>query len=235
MSWMGLHGRRPGMVLALQLVAVGAPDDLLELEVRRRIYDYVRSYPGMHLREIARAVDLEMNHAKYHLQYMEKHGLVSSRRDEGYWRFFPRQEGSVGWRDDVPAASKQTLALLRRPVPLHVAVLLLDHGELNQTQIQDAVGVAASTLHYHLNHMEAQGVVASERRGRERICRLVDAQLVAALLVKYRPPPALVADFLEAWEQLDLDARFAGEEVAVGDPDSGPAAGEGTAVDDGQG
>ena len=33
---------------------------------------------------------METNHAKYHLRYLEKHGLLSSRREEGYWRFFGR-------------------------------------------------------------------------------------------------------------------------------------------------
>lgn len=197
------RGPRPAMLLAL-LVA-GRRDDLLELEARRRLYEHVKRYPGLHLREIARATGLEMNHAKYHLLYMQRHGLVSSRRDEGYWRFFPREESRMGWHDEVSPQAKGALALLRRPVPLHVTLLLLEKGEMNQTQILERVGVAASTLHYHLAHMERAALLVSERRGRERMCRLVDAELVAALLMRYRPPPALVADFLDAWDALGLD------------------------------
>lgn len=202
MTW-PRHRPHPAMILVL-LGAAGR-DELLELDARRRLYDYVKQYPGLHLREIARGTDLEMNHAKYHLLYMQRHGLVSSRRDEGYWRFFPREEGSVGWRDEVPPESKAALALLRRPIPLHIALLLLEHGELNQRQILDRVGVVVSTLHYHLARMERANLLVSERRGRERLCRLVDPQLVAATLTRYKPPPALVEDFLEAWDQLGFD------------------------------
>lgn len=197
--------RRLWRVALLMLVA-GPRTDLLDLEARRRLHEYVTKYPGLHLREIARATGFEMNHAKYHLLYMQKHGLISSRRDEGYWRFFPLEEGRAGWRDQVPAPSKGILGLLRRPIPLHITLLLLEQGELNQTQILERVGIAASTLHYHLGHMEKANLLVSERRGRERVCKLADPKTVVGLLVRYRPPPSLVADFLEAWEQLDLDA-----------------------------
>lgn len=198
------HGRRWARWLALFGMVVAEPRDLLELDARRRIFEHVQRFPGLHLREVARAAGLEMNHVKYHLQYMEKHGLISSRRDEGFWRFYPREEGSIGWRDQLPVEAKRMLALLRRPVPLHIALVLLDQGALNQTQLQQLVGLSASTLHYHLNRAEREGLLVSERQGRERVFRLADPHETAQLLVRYRPPPSLVADFLDAWELLDL-------------------------------
>lgn len=222
MTWM--RGRLRRSQLALPFLVAGPRTDLLDLEARRRLHEYVSKYPGLHLREIARATGLEMNHAKYHLLYMQKHGLISSRREEGYWRFFPLEEGRVGWRDQVPAQSKAILGLLRRPIPLHVTLLLLDGGELNQSQLLERVTVAPSTLHYHLAHMERVGLMVSERRGRERICRLSDPKRVLDLLIRYRPPPALVADFLEAWENLDFDALVARHEATPGQPAPQPDA-----------
>jgi predicted transcriptional regulator len=181
--------------------------DMLGVEARRRVYRHVQDYPGLHLRELARAARLDPNHAKYHLAYLERHGWVSSRREDGYWRFWPRTEGSVGWREQVPLEDKEPLCLLRRPAPLHAVLCLLERGTMPHAQLRQAVGVASSTLHYHMRQLEAQGLVASRRDGRERHYRLVDPERVRDLLRRYRPPRPLMARCGSAWLQAGLPGR----------------------------
>lgn len=201
-------------------LAAGRRDDLLELDIRRRVWDYLVRYPGVHLSGIADALDLETNHAKYHLQYMEKHGLVSGRREDGYWRFWPsedRQPGSRGKAEadvdtdnaDATATAmgrddKKRLAALRKPVPLHATLVLLDQGELPLSDLADELDVAVSTAHYHVKRLEAAGIVESRREGRERRVAVIDGAGVRALLVKHKPPPNLVSGFLDVWESMDL-------------------------------
>lgn len=173
--------------------------EVLELDVRRRLHRTLQKYPGLHLRELARATGLEPNHAKYHLQYMERHGLVSSQQEEGYWRFWPLEtKGSK----TVDRRDKRILALLRREVPLHVTLVLLDRGEASLGDLGEAVGVSLSTLHYHLGKMADADLVDSRRDGRRRLFRVVDAERVRSLLVRYQPPDRLVSGFLDAWESL---------------------------------
>lgn len=179
-------------------------DDLLALETRRRVFEYVQKFPGLHLREIARGTEMDPNHAKYHLRYLEKHGLLSSRREEGYWRFFAKEEGSIGLREALAPHEKTVLALLRQPVPLHAILLLLEQEDASAEQLRAKVGVAHSTLLYHMQKLERAGVVTSDREGRERRFRLVDRALVERQVTKFRPPDQLVQGFLEAWEQLEL-------------------------------
>lgn len=194
----------PDVGAALQVVFLAAGTDVLGLESRRRIYEHLQEYPGLHLREVARGVDMETNHVKYHLTYLERHGLVSSRREDGYWRFWPRQEGSLGQRDAFDRRDKTLLSFLRRPVPLHVVVLLLDEDEATPSWLLESIDVSASTLHYHLRRMEKAELLASRKEGRERRYRVVDPAHVAHLLMRYKPPNSVVAGFLEAWEQLEL-------------------------------
>ena len=191
-------------------------DDLLELESRRRVFEYVQQFPGLHLREIARGTTLHPNHVKYHLQYLQKHDLVSSRKEHGYWRFFPREESSVGLRETVGADKKHLLALLRQPVPLHTVLVLLERGQASQGELAQAVGVAQATLHYHLGKMERNTLVTSWKEGRERYYRVGNEAVVAELLLRFRPPDALVQGFLDAWEtlQIDLERREPPEEPA---------------------
>ena len=204
------------MALSVYFVFLIRRDDLLELESRRRVFEYVQRFPGLHLREVARGTGLHPNHVKYHLQYLQKHELVSSRKEDGYWRFFPREEGSVGLRETVGADKKHILALLRQPVPLHTVLVLMERTQCSQGELAQAVGVAQATLHYHLGKMERQGLVQSWKDGRERFYRLQDENIVADLLLRFRPPDALVQGFLDAWESLriDLEARETTEEPA---------------------
>ena len=192
------------VLLALHLVFLAKKEDLLALEARKRVYEYVQRFPGLHLREIARGVGMETNHAKYHLRYLEKHGLLSSRREQGYWRFFAKEEGSLGLREAMAPQEKTVLALLRQPIPLHAILLLLEQENLSAEELRGKMGVAHSTLLYHLDKLERAGVLASDRAGRERRFRLVDRDRIAAQVTRFRPPDQLVQGFLEAWEQLEL-------------------------------
>src|SRR5687768_1803215 len=136
-----------------------AREDLLQLDARRKLYRCVEDYPGLHLAELARLAGLEANHAKYHLAYMEKHGLLSSRDEDGYWRFFPRQEGPIGMQESISAHEKELLALMRQPIPLHVVLILLEGGVASHTEIEKQVRVGRTTLHYHMRKLETAGVV----------------------------------------------------------------------------
>jgi predicted transcriptional regulator len=159
----------------------------------------------LHLSEIARSLDLETNHAKYHLLLLEKHGLIASRKDDdGYWRFWPKTEGHLGTHETLGTDAKTTLALLRNPLPLHITLLLLSDEELNHAELVARTGAAHGTVHYHLRKMEKQGTVTSTKEGRERRYRLTQPDMVHRLLLEHRPPDRLVAGFLAAWEAISI-------------------------------
>ena len=48
----------------------------LELESRRRIYDYLTANPGVHLRRIGQALGMSTGMLSYHLGYLERNGLL---------------------------------------------------------------------------------------------------------------------------------------------------------------
>ncbi len=47
--------------------------------IRKNLYDYIDEYPGSHLREIARELDLKPSNAAWHLRKLEQTNLVRSR------------------------------------------------------------------------------------------------------------------------------------------------------------
>lgn len=194
-----VHGlASTGLILALY------ETNPLENEVRKRVYEQVQEYPGLHLSELARNVEVDTNHAKYHLRVLEDNGLVSSRRDDGYWRFYPRVDADVGQREVLQPRDKEYLSLLRRKVPLRVTLVLLDREEANATILQDELDIAASTVHYHTSKMEDAGLLESSKEGRQRIYSLTEPERVQRLLRDHRPPDRLVEGFLEGWEEFEF-------------------------------
>lgn len=137
---------------------------------------------------------------------LERHGLVASEKGEGegYWRFFPREESELGPRDVLSADDKQLLSLLRKEVPLHVTLVLLDEQEASAGDLAEAVEVAPSTMSYHASQMQEAGLVEAEKDGRTRIYRLAEPNHVAQLLIRFEPPDELVQGFLDAWDQLEF-------------------------------
>ncbi|MHB1262649.1 MAG: hypothetical protein ACYC2H_13155, partial [Thermoplasmatota archaeon] len=118
--------------------------------------------------------------------------------------FFPRREGPVGTQESVSADDKAVLALLRQPVPLHAVLVLLDRGECSHADLDEAIPVSRTTLHYHMAKLERAGITESWKAGKERRYRLKESDRLLGLLVRYRPPDRLVSGFLEAWEALGI-------------------------------
>lgn len=178
-------------------------EDALELETRRRIYDVVRKFPGLHLREISRQLDLSVPLVDYHLNFLEKYELVAAINDEQYRRFYPKDRlGSDVKTDALSADEKRIVALLRQRIPLQIVLFLLKKGSAQHKEMIPLMGVSASTLSHHLNRLVRRGVVIRTAAGEERGFRLADEGRTARLLLHYEPPPGtLVEGFIEIWEE----------------------------------
>jgi predicted transcriptional regulator len=196
---------RQDLYCPLGIVCLVARDSTpLSLEVRRRIYDHVRRYPGLHLSEIARALSMDKMHARYHLDRLHEHDLVSIIREDQYVRYFPRQETPLGARDEVARDEKPIVALLRQAPALRIVLLLLEHRQLTFTAASEHLDLPRATLHYQIGRLEKAELIDNDRDGRERVIRLRDEARIRGILRRHRPPDALVQGFLDAWEDLEL-------------------------------
>jgi len=95
-------------------------ENILKLETRRTIYDFIMKYPGLHLREISRRTNIPLGSLKYHLNFLNKYGLIAPKSDHRYIRYYVKQ--TVGKKD------KEILNLLRQETPLRIILMLLTPG-----------------------------------------------------------------------------------------------------------
>jgi DNA-binding transcriptional ArsR family regulator len=181
-------------------------DDPLELDTRKRIYQYLQQFPGAHMREIGRELAIPMGTLEYHLHYLVKADLLTTRQDPRYTRYFAT--GGLSRRE------KDVLAVLRQKVPRQItAHLLLDPGA-SHGQLLTKFSLSASTLSFHLKKLVTAGIVSQEKSGRENLYRVVEPELVAKVLVQHKE------SFFD-----DVVDRFAGVWLAL-EPRPEPGPGE---------
>src|SRR5881296_2206650 len=91
----------------------------LELESRRRIYDFLVANPGTHLRRIGHVLGMSTGMLSYHLGYLERNGVLKAEEDGHRKRYFIARA--------FVEAQRRILAVLRQDVPRKILVDLLTH------------------------------------------------------------------------------------------------------------
>jgi len=104
-------------------------ENILKLGTRRKIYNFILEYPGLHLRELSRRTNIPLGVLRHHLNFLKKQGLVIKKTDRRYVRYYVTQK--VGKKD------KEIINLLRQEVPRRIILLLLSPGPGNIYQNKD--------------------------------------------------------------------------------------------------
>jgi predicted transcriptional regulator len=162
---------------------------------RADILQCVQRFPGVHLRSIERQTSLPLGQVLYHLDRLERMGLVVSMRDAGFRRYFVASEVSRG--------EKPVLMALRHTVPRRVVLALLERGSLAHKDLQAIVGTAGSTLTFHLQRLAEAGVLERAREGLATRYQVAQPEVARRVLVYYR----------ESFQDPEVD-RFARAELA---------------------
>jgi DNA-binding transcriptional ArsR family regulator len=181
-----------------------ADPEALDLETRRAVYQHLLEYPGLHLRELTREIDLSPTTVRYHLDTLVDADLVTRTDEDGYTRFYPRVESEPGPREVVGADEKELLNLLRQRVPLGIVLHLLNEGPTPQGELAESLDVARSTASYHLDKLQEAGAVTSERDGRSVLYSLVDPVETGDLVHRFEPPRDLADAFADLFESFGL-------------------------------
>lgn len=173
--------------------------EILDLAARRRIYAYVTSHPGAYLREIQRALDAPMGSLEYHLDQLEKAGLVAIEQDANK-RFFPARTSA----EDV-----RLLSLLRREALRRIVSILLETGTCTHKELVARTSYPPSTVTFHVAKLVEAELVDRERDGRETRLTLRDPKQIHALLVRYQPTflDRVLDAFLQGFDAMHLDPK----------------------------
>ena len=133
------------------------PLDALD-STQRKVLDFISSHPGVHLREICRALGLAMGAVQYHVQKLERDGRITSVRRGLYKFFYPANLFGERQRD--------VLSVLSLERPRELLLNIIDHPESTQETLAAATRVSQPTVSWHLKRLIELGIVGRRQEGR---------------------------------------------------------------------
>ncbi len=152
--------------------------DPLELESRRRIYNFVRKNPGVYMREIQRALEMGTGVLQYQLDYLVKKGLLSVYVDGRRKRYY--------CTESVSAPDKNILAMLRQKVPRRIMMVCISKNGADFHSIAEFVGSSKSNISFHLSKLIKMGIIEEREEGGEKRYYVRDPEKISDFIVTYR-------------------------------------------------
>jgi predicted transcriptional regulator len=159
------------------------------------ILEIVALVPGIHLREVARALGVSLNTVRYHVQILSKTGLISCSNEGGYSRLFP-----AGTSSD----QKSIYCIMRNRTARKILAVLAKEGGLTNKKICQLTGLAKSTVSEHVQTFLVNHLVnlqTSDYGG--PVIGLVEPDLVRGIILSQSEKAKridLVENYVDLWD-----------------------------------
>lgn len=154
----------PEILLAIKLWAyMGirrvSGSNVLDQDVRARIYGYICQNPGIHLRGLSTEMQVKLGTLRYHLSVLQHTHKIAVSGDNASIRFY-ENSGTYSTEE------QQILKHLRNETTKKILGVLLDRPMVTRQDIADAVGVSGPSVSWHMKRLEEDHIVLSRREGR---------------------------------------------------------------------
>jgi len=152
-AWWGLGFRR----------ATGS--GVLGHPVRSTVYRYIQTHPGIPFAAIARETGINRGTLHYHLYVLLREGLITEQQEGGRTTYF---ENSGMYSSE----EKIILSHLQSGAGGSICLFLSRQRGATRTEIARWMGIAPSSVSWHLSRLSRSGIIAAEKSGRMTIYRL---------------------------------------------------------------
>jgi len=142
------------MILIMGVIII-TKNEVLNLEPRKIIYDFILKNPGLHLREIYRSLEMSEGSIKYHLDFLKKRSLISSVSENGYTRYYASNK--------IGREQSHLIGILRQEVPGQILLYLSISLGASQIEISRDLDKHPTTIYFHLKRLIDMGVLESIR------------------------------------------------------------------------
>ena len=147
---------------------------------RTRIFEFIRTHPGSHLREIKRELNLAMGVTQYHLYGLEREQKIISRRRGLHKRFYSTHV--FGERQ------LEILNILSQETERDILLFLIQNPNATQREVSDYAEISPASTNWHMNRLsEARLVEAKRDRPNVRYTVRGNHAEILALLRSYHP------------------------------------------------
>jgi len=120
-------------------------EDLLKLETRKKIYDFIFNHPGLHFGKISRELNIPKTTLNYHLKHLIKKEMIIKQKEGRYQRFFTSHK--------VSNHDKNILNLFRQETPRNIILYLLVNVAVTQIELSENLEKHPTTIEFHLKKL----------------------------------------------------------------------------------
>lgn len=144
-------------------------------EMRVRIETTIRRRPGIHFSGLVRALDSAPGQVQYHVRRLLGDEAVVAEELYGKTHYYPPEYD--GWE-------RRAIALLRRETAGDVVACLLADGPSRPAAVAAELDIAKSTLSWHLDRLEAQGLVCKQAEGTSGVRLVLERPVATARILR---------------------------------------------------
>ena len=152
-------------------------EEILENENRRKIYEAIEENPGIHLRELHRALDTPLTTIEYHLSYMMRKKIIYAETDLHFKRYYAKP---------MEREDKKVIATLRQKRLREIVLLVLAKEKVKYQFLSEYLRLPNSTLSFYLKYLVDNGILVREKVGYETLYTVKDEDRVAKVLIAYK-------------------------------------------------
>lgn len=125
--------------------------NILYLEKRRQLYNYIKKNPGLHIRGIVRELHLTYSNVNYHLHYLKKLGLITIKTTDSYYRVYPT--------DCIGKMDKEILNIIRKKTNRYILLYFWYNPISTLSDLAKNLDKNPSTISFHLKKLINLGII----------------------------------------------------------------------------
>ena len=153
-------------------------DFVLNLEIRRVIYNFLLKHPGVYMREISRIIKIPKSTLNYHLRYMSKNELITSKKDGEYLRYYADK--------NIGRFEKKVLNIIRKKTYLHIILYLSMYHKSKRNEIAKDLDKSPSTIYSCLKTLIELDIVEEFKVKKTKLYRLKFEKETDNIMIKYK-------------------------------------------------
>ncbi|GAB7015376.1 winged helix-turn-helix transcriptional regulator [Methanogenium cariaci] len=156
--------------------------NVFENDTRQKIYECIRKNPGIHLRGIVKETNVSLGTLRYHINQLCKNHNLAILEGKGHTHYF-ENSGTYS------VSQQNVLKHMRNATTRNILEVLAANPSATRKDIAESLGIAGSTITWHMKRLEEDGVIAIRNEGRFVQYHISESAVVA--MAKTRHPTSV--------------------------------------------
>jgi DNA-binding transcriptional ArsR family regulator len=145
-------------------------ENVLKLKARQEIRNLISKNPGLHIREISRKMDIPKTTLTYHLNYLEKRGLIIGKYDDVYNRFYIT--------NTIGITNKKILSFMRRKTTRNILLVFLSYIGVSRIELSRELEKSPRSIAFHLKRLLDADIIEQAPVGDGIVHRLKHSHVI---------------------------------------------------------